>query len=85
MKIDISQDDFGALCICALRYCMGRRTYMPNLIQEIVSEHFQDLSPRDLKVIADDKRFQEDMNLWGDNCDKISWLRFYEGLDQFRK
>ena len=50
--IDISQEDFGTLCICALRYCHGRQTYMPSLVQEIVQNHFKDLSEKDLKIIA---------------------------------
>lgn len=82
--IDISNEDFGTLCICALRYCHGRRTYMPRLVQEIVSAHFEDLDNRALAVIADDERFQEDMKIWGDDCDKESWERFYRGLEQFR-
>ena len=67
MTIDISQEDFGTLCVCALRYCHGRRTYMPSLVQQIVMAHFKDLSDRDLKVIADDESFQSangDRNEW---------------------
>lgn len=83
--IDISKEDFGTLCICALRYCHGRRTYMPGLVQDIVKAHFTDLSDRELKVIADDKKFQSDMKLWGDECDRIDWEKFYYELDAYRK
>ena len=78
--IDINQKDFGTLCICALRYCHGRRTYMPSHIQHIVMAHFKDLSDQDLKVIADDEQFQSDMNLWGDYCDLVDWKNFYQIL-----
>lgn len=84
MKIDISQNDFGTLCICALRYCHGRRTYMPSLVQQIVSAHFKDLSDRDLKVIADSESFQNEMNLFGDMCDKTEWDNFYQKLREYR-
>ena len=84
MSIDISQNDFGVLCVCALRYCHGRRTYMPQLVQSIVMQHFKDLSDRDLKVIADDERFQEDLSLWGDDCDKVAWKNFYQGLRELQ-
>ena len=83
--IDISQEDFGTLCICALRYCHGRRSYMPGLVQEIVREHFTDINDSSLKVITDDKKFQSDMQLWGDECDKIDWEKFYIQLEAFRK
>lgn len=82
--IDISNEDFGTLCICALRYCHGRQTYMPGLVQEIVSAHFEDLNPKALTVIANDERFQKDMEMWGDNCDKINWQIFYRSLERFR-
>ena len=80
MTIDINQEDFGTLCVCALRYCHGRRTYMPSLVQSIVMAHFDDLSDRDLKVIAEDEQYQSDMNLFGDMCDKVDWKNFYQIL-----
>jgi hypothetical protein len=80
MTIDIKQEDFGTLCICALRYCHGRQTYMPSLVQNIVIRQFKDLSDRDLKVIAEDEQFQSDMNLFGDMCDKVDWKNFYQIL-----
>lgn len=83
--IDISQKDFGTLCICALRYCHGRQTYMPSLVQSIVMTHFKDLSDNDLRVIADDEQFQSDMNLFGDMCDKVDWKNFYQILREWQK
>ena len=82
--IDISQEDFGTLCICALRYCHGRKTYMPSLVQSIVKQHFNDLSARDIQVILNDKRFQQQMSLWGDDCDRYDWDCFYRDLEAFR-
>ena len=57
---------------------------MPSLVQEIVSAHFKDLDNKALNVIADDERFQQDMEIWGDECDKIGWQKFYRSLEQFR-
>ena len=83
--IDISQEDFGTLCICALRYCHGRQTYMPSLVQEIVQNHFKDLSEKDLKIIAEDERCQREMNLWGSKFDRLDWDNFYFALNEFRQ
>ena len=85
MKINISQKDFGTLCICALRYCHGRRTYMPSLVQGIVRAHFKDLSDKDLKIIADDEKFQQRFNMFGAECDEKDWRRFYGDLMEWRK
>lgn len=84
MTIDISQEDFGTLCVCALRYCHGRRTYMPSLVQSIVMAHFKDLSDRDLKVIAEDEQCQSDLSLWGDHCDLVDWKNFYQILREYQ-
>lgn len=80
-KINIEQDDFGTLCICAIRYCQGRQTYMPSLVQGIVREHFEEFSDKDIAVMLDDCRFQKQMDLYGDpTIDKPNWLRWKEDL-----
>ena len=83
--IDISQDDFGTLCICAIRYCHGRQTYMPSFIQGIVRSHFKDLSDRDIDVMVEDCEFQRTMDLYGDEkIDKPGWLQFEIDLKEER-
>ena len=82
--INISQEDFGTLCICALRYCHGRRTYMPSLVQGIVRSHFKDLDENTLRCIAEDETTQRRFDLWGDSCDLRDWLAFYQALQEFR-
>lgn len=80
MKIDISQKDFGILCICALRYCHGRKTYMPSLVQSIVLAHKDDLNDKDKFVILEDEGFQRSFGLWGEDVDKTDWIKFYEEM-----
>lgn len=81
MKIDISQENFGILCICALRYCHGRKTYMPKLVQEICEKHLSEFSNSDLRTMLDDCLFQKDFNLYGDVLiDKPNWLKWQEKL-----
>lgn len=79
--IDISEDDFGTLCICALRYCHGRQTYMPSLVQRICMPHLQEFSDKTLGVMMEDCDFQERMHLYGDELiDKPDWLRWKDAL-----
>lgn len=76
-EVKISQERFGTLCICAIRYCHGRQTYMPSLVQRIVTPHLKELSDKDLSVILDDCEFQARMHLYGDeHIDKPGWLLF---------
>jgi hypothetical protein len=36
-------------------------------------------------MIAADEKFQKDMELWGDECDKKDWERFYRRLRERMK
>lgn len=81
MKIDIQDNDFGTLCICAIRYCHGRETYMPGLVQKICASHLKELSDKDINVMLEDCEFQERMELYGDEkIDKPGWLKWKETL-----
>ena len=74
MKIEIDPEDFGTLCICALRYCQGRRTYMPSYVQDICREHIDAIENNDLRVMLDDCESQERSGLYGDErIDKPGW------------
>ena len=78
---NITQEDFGTLAICAIRYCHGRQTYMPSLVRDIIAPHLPDLSDKDLMVMIEDCEFQERMNLYGDvRIDKPGWKRWRELL-----
>lgn len=77
MKINISQEHFGTLCICAIRYCHGRETYMPKLVQEIVGAHLKELSDKDIGVMVNDLDYQERFNLYGnERIDKPDWMEW---------
>ena len=81
MKIDMEEDDFGTLCICAIRYCHGRQTYMPSLVQGIVGAHLKEISDKDLHVMLEDCDFQERFHMYGDEkIDKPDWLKWRDRL-----
>ena len=78
---NITQEDFGTLCICAIRYCHGRQTYMPDLVRGIIVPRLPDLSDKDLGVMINDCDYQERFNLYGDErIDKPGWIRWKEIL-----
>ena len=81
MKPEITQEDFGTLCICAIRYCQGRQTYMPSLVREIVTPHLKELSDRDINVMVEDCGYQRRMHLYGDErIDLPGWLEWEQLL-----
>lgn len=80
-KVKVDPEDFGTLCICAVRYCFGRQTYMPEMVQHIVLLHLEELSDMDIAVLLNDRDFQRTLDLYGDpNIDRPGWLRFWENV-----
>lgn len=78
---NITPTDFGTLAICAIRYCHGRQTYMPDLVRGIVVPRLSELSDNDLQVMINDCDYQERFNLYGDErIDKPGWLQWKELL-----
>ena len=76
-KISFEQDALGTLCICAIRYCMGRQTYMPDLVREIVRPILPFLSDKDISVMLDDCDYQARFDLYGDEqIDKPGWIKW---------
>ena len=83
---EIDRHDLGTLLICAVRYCFGRQTYMPSLVQDICRAHLQEISDKDLQVMIDDCVFQDNMNMYGDPViDKPGWIRFHEKLEEEKR
>lgn len=51
---------------------------MPSLVLQIVGSHLSELRDEDINVMVEDCRFQRKMNLYGDDCDKVEWLKWEE-------
>ena len=79
--IALSEEDFGTLAICAIRYCHGRKTYMPSLVQGIIRPHMTELSDNDLHVLIEDCDYQNKLNLYGsETIDKPNWIKYKNDL-----
>lgn len=77
----LSSEDFGTLAICAIRYCQGRQTYMPDLVRDIIRPYLSLLSDKDLSVMIDDCGFQKKHDLYGDEkIDKPGWVEWEDEL-----
>lgn len=84
--IKIDKELFGTLAICAIRYCQGRMTYIPDLVRRIVRPHLREISDKDLSVMINDCDFQRKTNSYGDETiDKPGWLKWEEELKAERK
>ena len=80
-KIDpMTTDEFGAVLNCAVRYCIGRATYMPGLVTDCIMDNCHGkLNKKTLFVMGRD--IDEAKNL-GMDCDVKTWMQFREWIRQ---
>jgi hypothetical protein len=76
-------DDFCLVCICAVRYCLGRRTYMPWSIMSFIKQFLPALSDNTLYVMARD--IAEADNLGDAEIDAPMWAEFLAEIEKERK
>ena len=77
MKINVDDQDFGTVCVCALRYAMGRMTYMPDLVRGFVRPLLPKLTDKTIGTMIQDCEFQARTNMWGDEIiDKPGWVKW---------
>lgn len=76
--MEITNEQFGILAICALRYSMGRQTFMPSHVRSIVKPHLSKLSNRDISAMLKDCEDQARFGNYGnDAIDKPGWVEWY--------
>lgn len=82
--------DLSTILLCAMRYALGRETYMPGLVQDFIRRHPEALNDSTRKTMILD--IQEEDRIthydWGDidhlgstTTDRPGWLRFKEWLE----
>lgn len=71
--------DFGAILNCAVRYCIGRHTYMPHLVMDYITPLLPALDDRTLYVM--EKDIDECKN-YGADFDAVRWAAFLHAVRQ---
>ena len=78
-EIKLSAEDFAVIAQCAIRYCHGRQTYMPNMVRGIVRPHLKELADLDIARL---RRDAEDQVWFGnEQIDKPGWLQWRKELE----
>lgn len=54
--VKLNTRDFSTLAICAVRYSLGRQSYMPALVCDIICKHIDLIDPPDLLILQRDIR-----------------------------
>ncbi|WP_417293627.1 hypothetical protein [Dysosmobacter sp.] len=76
-NIDLADHDFGCLVTCAIRYCLGRCTYMPKLVCDFV---FPLLPYLDDQTIGCMERDIREAPFYGMDCDYATWMQFLKQI-----
>lgn len=88
-------EDLGTIAICAIRYALGRQTYMPGIVQKFVMRHPEIVDKRVKKVILADIGSADRITKYGrpdgsemvidglgdTKIDRPGWIRFKEWLE----
>ena len=81
--VDPTNDDFGAVCNCAVRYCLGRRSYMPSLVCGYLTPLLSKLDDNTLFCFKRDiEEHKKDGFDFGDSCDYETWKQFYTAVQK---
>lgn len=76
--INPTDNHFQAILICAVRYSIGRRTYMPDLVTRYIKPLLPHMTYNTLAVMRRDveEPGTSAFGSYGDECDKETWMRF---------
>lgn len=73
--------DHEQMMICALRYSLGRRSYIVGITKEYISRYIPGMSQHCKNVMIDDIKNQRLFG-YGDECDKADWMELLEELER---
>ncbi len=81
-RVEIASRDLQTLLICSMRYSLGRMTYMPGLIQDLIREHRTVLSNDTLLQLADEIDHEHRLRggKLGMDFDTQGWMDFRDWL-----
>lgn len=77
-RVDVGTEKFGTICVCAVRYALGRQTYMPSIVCGYILPLIPHICSKSLCCMERDIRYQA--GGYGDDCDKVVWMRLLSEL-----
>ena len=82
MTIEINKN-FETILLCAVRYAIGRRTYIPSLVIDYITPLLPYLSEDVLKLIVNEiiERYTYEGALGDEKIDKPYWIDFLQRIE----
>lgn len=82
--VKLDDDNFGAVLNCAVRYAVGRETYMPSLVIDFITPLIPYLGNRTLWCFDQDltdRKYEPYEHPFGNpRIDEPGWLRFLDAV-----
>lgn len=78
--ITITDDEFQQFIIYAERYAIGRMTYVPNEVNQIIRKYLPRIANNTLGVLIRDIELEADRDMLGMDFDKKMWLALLDTL-----
>ena len=75
-------EDLGLICICAVRYSLGRMTYMPYVVCSFIKRNVDKLNKNSIYVIKRDIEDAQNGHHLGMACDEREWLELKAFLEE---
>ena len=82
--ITITDDEFQEFIIYAERYAIGRATYVPSEVNNIILKYLPFIANNTLGVLIRDIELESDRDMLGMDCDKKMWLALLDTLKNER-
>ncbi len=79
-RIDLEDDFFGAILNCAVRYSIGRMSYMPGLVIDFIRPLLPYLNNKTLNNLERDIRTAGSHG--DEKIDKPGWMRFLQQIQE---
>lgn len=84
-SVPISRD-FGIILICAVRYALGRKSYVPHLVMDYITPLFPKLDNKTLYIFEQDVTDARYMGGYGHSgIDEPAWMRFLSAVRNERE
>lgn len=81
VEVNGNAEDLSAMLLGAVRYALGRQTYIVNWTCEFITKNVHLLTAGNKQVIIRDIKQQEEYG-YGDKCDKEDWLKLLKFLEE---
>jgi hypothetical protein len=81
----LGSENFWLICICAVRYALGRRTYIVHTVCRFLMPLIPEMPYKELKVIRRDIQEHGETggkDAYGDECDYDDWMTLYTALER---